>query len=200
MTARTTASVTTLWPQRRAMMRRNATSPPTAVGLASALLLLVPSCLMTLAPVTTRSDDHLTEAEVQDVLDQSGAHALRLSGEQLRNQLVANDLNGRVEFTYAGTIDNWQPFGIAGTDYAFISVIGLKDRSTASRAAERMASRDRGSSASRGFVCANVIVQRITADGLNTDKLDRFLLERFAAAATNDRPVTSRARCLRGAR
>ena len=154
---------------------------------------------MTLAPVTTRSDDHLTEADVEDVLDQCGARVLRQPGEQLRIELVADGLNGRVEFAYAGTIDNWQPFGIVGSDYAFISVIGLKDRSAAGRAAERMARRDRGRTAARGFVSANVIVQRITAEGLNADKLDRFLLERFAAAATNDRPVASRARCLHAA-
>ena len=164
------------------------------------MLLLVPSCLMTLAPVTTRSNDHVTEADVVDILDQCRAHVVRLAGKQLRTELAASDLNGHIEFAYAGKIENHVPFGIAGTDYAFISVVGLSDRSAAGRAAERMARRDRASTASRGFVCANVIVQRITPDGLNPDMLDRFLLERFAAAATNDRPVPSRARHLLGAR
>ncbi len=142
----------------------------------------------------------MTEAEVEDILDQCRAHIVRLAGEQLRTELAANDLNGHIEFVYAGRIANHLPFGIAGTDYAFISVIGLADRSAASRAAERMARRDRASTAARGFVCANLIVQRITPDGLNPDMLDRFVLERFAAAATNDRPVPPRARHLRGAR
>jgi hypothetical protein len=174
------------------MSQRKSTSPSTAVELASALLLLVPSCLMTLAPVTTETDDGLTEAEVADVLDQCGRQVSRVPDDQLQTQLASNDLKGHVEFTYTSTIDNYQPFGIAGTDYAFVSVIGLKNRWAASRAANRMAHRDRGTTASRGFVCANVIVQRIAADGLNPDKLDRFLLERFAAAATNDRPLKPR--------
>jgi hypothetical protein len=160
------------------------------------LLLLVPSCLMTLAPVTTRSHDHVTEADVEDILVQCGAHVVRLAEEQLRTELVASDVHGHIEFAYAGRIVDHLPFGIAGASYAFVSVIGLADRSAVSRAAERMARHDRTNCASRGFVCANVIVQRITPDGLNPDKLDRFMLERFAAAATNDRPVP-RARHLR---
>ena len=49
----------------------------------------------------------------------------------------------------------------------------------------RMAKHERATTSCRGFVCANVIVQRLALHGMNPDKLDRFLLERFAAAAAN---------------
>jgi len=171
------------------MPRATSTRPPTAVELAAALMLLVPSCLMTLAPVTTRAEDGLTAAEVEDVLDQGGVQFVRLPDHQLRAQLVAGDMHGHLTFSYTGTIENYWPFGIVGAHYAFVSVIGLDDRLAARGTADRMARRPRTTTASRGFVCANVIVQRIAASGLNPDRLDRFLLERFAAAATNDRPL-----------
>jgi hypothetical protein len=148
---------------------------------------LVPSCLMTLAPVTYPTGDGLTLAEVEDILSQCGPHVMRVPDKEVARQLTlaASDLKGHVDYVYIGLVENYEPFDISGSAFAFISVIGCSDEATADRARERMAHHLRSEASSRGFVCAKAIVQRMTSPMLNADKLDRFLLERFASAATN---------------
>jgi hypothetical protein len=157
------------------------------LAVANELFLLVPSCLMTLAPVTPLDSSGVTRAEVEDILAQCGARFQFMPASELASQLKAtgSDLKGRVEFAYVGIVENYEPFAIAGSDFAFISVIGCSDPAAAGRAGERMARHERTVTSSRGFACANVIVQRIAADGMNADRLDRFLLERFAAVASH---------------
>jgi hypothetical protein len=162
--------------------------PPAAVlAMASNLFSLVPSCLMTLAPVTTPIAMGLTQSDVEDVLSQCGSDVMLVPAAEFTRQLssIHSDLNGHIEFAYVGLIENHVPLAITGHGFAFISVIGFTDRAMAGKVGERMAKHDRTATSGRGFVCANVIVQRLALDGMNPDKLDRFLLERFAAAATN---------------
>ncbi len=149
--------------------------------------MLVPSCLMTLAPVTYPTGDRLTQAEVAEILAQCGPHVMLVPEKEVARQLTlaASDLKGHVDYVYIGLVENYEPFEISGSDFAFISVIGCSDEATAARARERMAHHLRSEASSRGFVCANAIVQRMAAPMMNADRLDRFLLERFAAAATN---------------
>jgi hypothetical protein len=163
-------------------------SPTGGLAAASELFALVPSCLMTLAPVTPPTEIRLTRANVEDVLTQCAARFVLVLEADITRQLASahSDLKGHVEFAYVGVIEKNAPFGIAGHDFAFVSVLGFEDDATAARAGERMAWHPRTSTSGRGFVCANVIVQRIVADGMNPDKLDRFLLERFGSAATRD--------------
>ncbi len=141
---------------------------------------------MTLAPVTPPSGARLLRSQVEDVLAQCGARFQVVPPAEVESQLAvaASDLKGHVDYAYVGLVENYPPFGIAGSDFAFISVIGCVDDTTAHRAGERMAHHERTATSSRGFVCANVIVQRMVADEMNADKLDRFLLERFASAAS----------------
>jgi hypothetical protein len=157
-----------------------------ALTVANELFWFVPSCLMTLAPVTPPTGVQITRAQVEDVLKQCGARFEAVPPADVDHGLAmaASDLKGHVEYAYVGLIENYPPFGIAGSDFAFISVIGCVDDTTAHLAGERMARHDRTATSSRGFVCANLIVQRIVADEMNADKLDRFLLERFASAAS----------------
>ena len=163
--------------------------PPHSAVLATAsnLFSLVPSCLMTLAPVTAPTDMGLTQSEVEDVLSQCGSHVMLVPAAEFARQLSSarSDLSGHIEFAYVGLIENHTPLAITGDDFAFISVIGFTDAAMAGKVGQRMAKHDRTTTSGRGFVCANVIVQRLALDGMNPDKLDRFLLERFAAAATN---------------
>jgi hypothetical protein len=162
--------------------------PPSAVlATAGNLFSLVPSCLMTLAPVTAPADMGLTRSEVEDVLSQCGSQVTLVPPAEFARQLSSarSDLSGHIEFAYVGLIENHLPLAITGNGFAFISVIGLTDGETARKVGQRMARHERATTSCRGFVCANVIVQRLALDGMNPDKLDRFLLERFAAAATN---------------
>jgi hypothetical protein len=160
--------------------------PHGALTVANELFWLLPSCLMTLAPVTPPSGARLTRTQVEDVLAQCGAHFEVIPPAEVESQLAiaASDLKGHVEYAYVGLVENYAPFAIAGSDFAFISVIGCVDDTTAHRAGERMAHHERTTTSSRGFVCANVIVQRMVRGDMNPDKLDRFLLERFASAAS----------------
>jgi hypothetical protein len=169
-------------------MPLHAASPPSgALALASNLFLLVPSCLMTLAPVTVPTNTGLTQAKVDGILDQCGPHVVLIPQADVERQLTAtgSDLKGYVTFAYVGLVRDFAPFEIAGDGFAFISAIGFTDDAAAQRAGERMAHRRRTDTSSRGFICANAIVQRIAGNAVNPDKLDRFLLERFASAATN---------------
>jgi hypothetical protein len=157
-----------------------------ALTVANELFWFLPSCLMTLAPVTPPTGVLLTPAQVEDVLAECGAlfEAVPPAEVEKRLAAAASDLKGHVEYAYAGLIENCARFGITGSDFAFLSAIGCVDDTTAHLAGERMGRHDRTSTSSRGFVCANVIVQRIVAAGMNADRLDRFLLERFASAAS----------------
>jgi len=168
------------------MSPRHAYPPTTAVlATASNLFSLMPSCLMTLAPVTAPTDNGLTQPDVEDVLSQCGSQVTLVAPAELTRQLSSarSDLSGHIEFAYVGLIENHVPLDITGRGFAFISVIGLTDAATAERVGHRMAKHERAATSCRGFVCANVIVQRLALHGMNPDKLDRFLLERFAAAA-----------------
>jgi hypothetical protein len=161
--------------------------PSAALATASNLFSLVPSCLMTLAPVTAPTAMGITRSEVEDVLSQCGSQVTLVPPAEFARQLSSarSDLSGHIEFAYVGLIENHVPLAITGNGFAFISVIGLTDGATAGKVGQRMARHERAATSCRGFVCANVIVQRLALDGMNPDKLDRFLLERFAAAATN---------------
>jgi hypothetical protein len=170
------------------MSIRHAYQPHAAVlATASNLFSLVPSCLMTLAPVTAPTDRGLPQSKVEDVLSQCGSQVTLVPAAEFARQLSStrSDLSGHIEFAYVGLIENHMPLAITGNGFAFISVIGFTDSATARRVGQRMAKHERTTTSCRGFVCANVIVQRLALDGMNADKLDRFLLERFAAAATN---------------
>jgi hypothetical protein len=164
------------------------TNQPHGAVLASAsnLFSLVPSCLMTLAPVTAPTHMGLTQSEVADVLSECGSQVLLVPAAEFARQLSSarSDLSGHIAFAYVALIENHVAFAITGDGFAFISVIGFTDGAMAGKVGQRMAEHDRTSTSGRGFVCANVIVQRLALDGMNPDKLDRFLLERFAAAAT----------------
>jgi hypothetical protein len=162
-------------------------SPAAVLATASNLFSLVPSSLMSLAPVTASTDMGLTQSEVEDILSQCGSQVTLVPAAELARQLSSarSDLSGHIEFAYVGLIENYLPFAITGDGFAFISVIGFTDCAMAAKVGRRMARHDRTTTSCRGFVCANVIVQRLALDGMNPDKLDRFLLERFAAAATN---------------
>ncbi len=172
-------------------VRAGGAAPRTTAALAVAneLFWLVPSCLMTLAPVTPPDCSGLEQADVEDILTQCGARFRFVPPSEVASELSAtgSELKGRVEFAYVGVVENSAPVAVVGSDFAFISVIGCRDFATAARAGERMARHERTITASRGFVCANVIVQRIAADEMNADKLDSFMLERFAAAASSPR-------------
>jgi hypothetical protein len=162
-------------------------TPSAVLATASNLFSLLPSCLMTLAPVTAPTDKGLTQSEVEDVLSQCGSRITLVQPAELARQLSSarSDLHGHIEFAYVGLIENHVPLEITGHGFAFISVIGLTDAATAEKVGRRMAKHERAATSCRGFVCANVIVQRLALHGMNPDKLDRFLLERFAAAAAN---------------
>ena len=168
------------------MSTSRAHPPPSDVlATASNLFSLVPSCLMTLAPVTAPSDVGLTQSDVEGILSQCGSQVTLVPPAELSTQLLSarSDFSGHIEFAYVGLIENHVPLAITGHGFAFISVIGLTDAATAERVGHRMAKHERAATSCRGFVCANVIVQRLALHGMNPDKLDRFLLERFAAAA-----------------
>ena len=142
---------------------------------------------MTLAPVTAPSGGELTQDEVADILGQCGPHVMLIPPDEVARllSLAASELGGHVDYAYVGLVEKFAPLGITGCDFAFISVIGCSDEVTAANAGERMAHHERNRASSRGFVCLNAIVQRMGPAHMSCDRLDRFLLERFAAAATN---------------